>query len=174
MTPAAEIRDLLEPGDIELVATLPGRPVFKTTLHAVAGATVTAEIPAFPALPEEEAPAATRRRRSRVYLAGGLGAAGALGLGGSLVLAITARRTYNGAFDHDCMHTTRGVVCIGTGTATIDRAGRQADLATGLTIGGAVLAAVAAAVFFTAPAETVQLAPLATSHELGLGVAGRF
>jgi len=173
VAPAAEIRDLTEPGDVALVVAAPGRPAWKTTVHAVAGATVTTEVPAFAALPEAPA-AATRRRRSRVYLAGGLGAAGALGLGSSLGFAIAAKRTYDGAFDHDCTHTTGGVVCTGNGAATIDRAGRRADVATGLAIGGAVLAGVAAAVFFTAPDETVRLAPIATGHELGLGIAGRF
>jgi len=173
VAPAAEIRDLAEPGDVALVVAAPGRPAWKTTVHAVAGATVTAEVPAFAALPEAPA-AATRRRRSRVYLAGGLGAAGALVLGGSLGFAISAKRTYDGAFDHDCTHTPGGVVCMVNGAATIDRAGRRADVATGLAVGGAVLAGVAAVVFFTAPDETVRIAPIATGHELGLGIAGRF
>ncbi|HEX2692350.1 MAG TPA: hypothetical protein VHN14_37340 [Kofleriaceae bacterium] len=174
VTPAAEIHDLIEPGDVELVATAPGRPAWKTTLHAVAGATVVAEVPAFPALAEESA-STTRRRRSRVYLAGALAAAGLLGLGGSLGFAISAKHTYDGAFDHDCTHTSGGVMCMAArGAATIDRAGQRADLATGFAIGGMVLAGAAVAVFLTAPTETIQLAPVASRHELGLGVAGRF
>jgi hypothetical protein len=173
VTPAAEIHVLVEPGDLALVATLPGRPVFRATLHAVAGAVVITEVPAFPALPDASA-AATRRRGSRVYLAGALGGVGALGLGGALVLAISARHTYDGAFDHDCAHTAGGVACMGSGKATIDRAGRRADLATGFAVGGAVLAAAAAAVFFTAPTETIRIAPITTSRALGLGVTGRF
>jgi hypothetical protein len=109
-----------------------------------------------------------------VYLAGGLGAAGALGLGASLGFAISAKRTYDGAFEHDCAHTTGGVVCTGSGRATIDRAGERADVATGLVIAGAVLVGAAAAVFFTAPRETVRIAPIATRRELGLGITGRF
>jgi len=173
VAPAAEIRDLAEPGDVALVATAPGRPAFKTTVHAVAGATVTAELPALAALPENPE-ATTQRRRSRVYLAGGLGVAGALGLGASLGFAISAKRTYDGAFDRDCAHTPGGVVCTINGAATIDRAGQRADIATGLAIAGALLAGAAAVVYFTAPAETVRLAPIATGHELGLGIAGRF
>jgi tetratricopeptide (TPR) repeat protein len=173
VAPAAEIRDLTEPGDVALVATAPGRPAFKTTVHAVAGATVTAELPALAALPENPE-ATTQRRRSRVYLAGGLGVAGALGLGASLGFAISARRTYDGAFDRDCAHTPGGVVCTINGAATIDRAGQRADIATGLAIAGALLAGAAAVVYFTAPAEAVRLAPIATGHELGLGIAGRF
>lgn len=171
---AYEIHDLIEPGDVELVATAPGRPAFRTTLHAIAGATVVAEVPEFAALPEEPVGTITRRQRSRVYLAGGLGAAGAIGLGVSLGFSISAKRTYDGAFDRDCAHTPAGIVCMGNGAATIDRAGKRADLATGFAIGGLLLAGAAAAVFFTAPSEEIQLAPVATSHELGLAIAGRF
>jgi hypothetical protein len=174
-TPVAEIRDLIEPHDVEVIATAPGRPAFKILLHPVAGATVVAEIPAFAALHDEAAAtSATRRRRSRVYLAGGLAGAGVLGLAGSLGFAIVAKRTYDGAFDDDCQHTPGGVVCMGHGAATIDRAGKRADLATGFAIGGAVLAGVGVAVFLTAPSETVQVAPIAGSRELGLGIVGRF
>lgn len=174
-TPVAEIRDLIEPRDVEVVATAPGRPPFRTVLHAVAGQAVVAEVPAFAALHGEAVAASTtRRRRSRVYLAGGFAGAGALGLAGSLGFAIVAKRTYDGAFDGDCRHTPGGVVCGVNGVATIDRAGARADLATGFAIGGALLVGAAAAVFFTAPAETVEVTPIATGQALGLGVSGRF
>jgi hypothetical protein len=173
MTPAPEIRDLIEPRDVELVATVPGRSTFRTTLHAVAGATVSADIPAFAPRGDEQV-ASTPRRRSRVYLAGGLGGAGVVGLGASLGFAISARRTYNSAFDHDCSHTGGVAVCTSRGKATIDRASARADVATGAAIAGAVLAVAGVAVFLTAPRETVQVAPIASSHELGLGVAGWF
>jgi hypothetical protein len=63
-------------------------------------------------------------------------------------------------------------VCTPAGDAAIDRAGRRADLATGFAVAGALLAGAAAAVFFTAPSETV-VAPLAAGP-LGIGVVGRF
>lgn len=172
MTPAAEIRDVravIEPRDVEVVATAPGLPTFRTTLRAVAGATVSAEIPPF-AAPDSP----TRRRRSRVILAGGIGAAGAVGLGVSLGLAISAKRTYDGAFPDDCMRVGGDVLCNQRGSETTDRAGRRADLATGFAIGGAVLAGIGLTVFLTAPSETIQVAPIAGTRELGLGVAGRF
>jgi tetratricopeptide (TPR) repeat protein len=175
VAPAAEIRELIEPRDVELVATAPGRPAFRLTLHAVAGGTVSADIPAFAAL-DDEPGRSTRRRRSRVYLAGGLGAAALVGLGVSLERALAAKRTYDSAFDNGCMRMGGDVLCApgGTGVAIIDRAGGQADLATGFAVAGAVLAGAAAAVFFTAPRETIQVAPIATRHELGVGIAGRF
>jgi tetratricopeptide (TPR) repeat protein len=174
VTPAAEIRDLIEPRDTVLVATVPGRPVFKTMVHAVAGATLAVEIPAFAPAARDEPLAPTRRRRSRVYLAAAIDLAGVAGLGVSLGYAVSARRIYNSAFDHDCEHTDRGASCSDRGKATIDRAGARADVATGLAIAGAVLAGVGAVVFIMAPRDAIEIAPIATSHELGLGLSGRF
>ena len=172
VTPAREIRDLVEPRDIEVVATVPGRPAFRATLHAAAGATVTVDVPAL-AAPEE--PGEPRRRRSSVYLAGGLGAAGAVGLGASLVVGLGARSDYRAALAHECLP---GNIAADAGyalcKARVDRAGARADRATGLAVAGAVLGAAAAAVFLTAPREALQLTPVATGRELGLGIAGRF
>ena len=168
--PAAEIRDVIEPGEVALVVTWPRRPVFRTVIRAVAGATLRVTVPAA----EPVAPA-TRRRRSRLYLAGGAGAAGVVGLGVSLGLAISAKRLYDGAFDDgSCMHAEPDARCTPAGKREIDRAGTRADLATGFAIGGAVLAGVGAALFFTAPRETIQVAPIATAHALGVGLVGRF
>src|SRR5205823_292893 len=44
--PAAEIRELVEPSDVTIAATLPGRPAFRATVPAVAGATLTVEMTA--------------------------------------------------------------------------------------------------------------------------------
>jgi len=164
VAPAAEIRDLIEPSDLEIVATLPGHPAFRAVVHAVAGATAQVDVPAF-APPSDAAGPAPPRRRSRVYFAGAIGGAGAIGLGVSLGFAISAKRQYDAARVDPCGSPCRD---------GIERAGHRADIATGLGIGGAVLVAAAAAVYFTAPRDTVQVAPIATGRELGLGVVGRF
>jgi tetratricopeptide (TPR) repeat protein len=172
VTPAPVIRDLVEPRELEVVATVPGRPAFRTVLHAVAGATVTVDVPVLSA-PEEPGP--PRRRRSFVYLAGGLGAAGGVGLGASLVIGLEARSDYRAALSHECLP---GSTADDTGyrlcKARVDRAGTRADRATGFAIAGAVLGAAAAAVFLAAPREALQLTPVATDRQLGLGIAGRF
>lgn len=174
VAPAPEIRALIEPGDVALVATAPGHAAWTTRVHAVAGATLTIDVPAF-AEPTTDPTTATRRRRSRVYLAGGLGAAGVAGLGVSLGLALSAKHLYDGAFDGGgCLHAEPGTRCTPSGKATIDRAGERADVATGLAIGGAVLAGVAAALWWTAPREPIQVVPLATARALGVGVVARF
>jgi hypothetical protein len=172
VTPAPEVRDLVEPRDIEVVATVPGRRAFRTTLHAVAGATVTVDVPAL-AAPDE--PIGPRRRRSFVYLAGGLGAAGVVGLGASLVVGLGARSDYRAALAHECLPgNTVDDAGYRLCKARVDHAGARADHATGLAVAGVVLGAAAAAVFYTAPREALQLTPVATGRELGLGIAGRF
>ena len=172
-TPAAEIRDLVEPRDVEVIATVPGRPACRAVLHAVAGATVTVDVPAL-AAPRADA-TLTRRRRPFVYLAGGLGAAGVIGLGASIGFGLQARGIYRGALDHECQATR---ITDDTGyracQAQVDRSGAAADRATALAIAGAALAAAAVAVWLAAPEETIQIAPVATARELGLGVVGRF
>jgi tetratricopeptide (TPR) repeat protein len=172
VAPASEIRELVEPRDLDLVVTVPGQPAFTATLHAVAGALATVEVPAFA---RDAPPAHSRRRRSRVYLAGGVSAAGVVGLGVSLGLALSAKRRYDGAFDSGaCQRGEPSARCTREGKVTIDRAGERADLATGFAIGGVVLAGIGAALFFTAPRETIRVEPIATGRALGVGVVGRF
>jgi hypothetical protein len=137
-------------------------------------ATLTVDVPAFAARTDEPS-TQTLRRRSRVYLAGGIGAAGVAGLGVSLGLALSAKHGYDAAFDDGgCVHAAPSARCTPSGKAAIDRAGQRADLATGFAIGGAVLAGVAAALWWTAPREAIQVAPIATAREIGVGVVARF
>jgi hypothetical protein len=136
---------------------------------------VTVDVPALAAPEAPEAPGEPRRRRSLVYLAGGLGAAGAVGLGASLIVGLGARSDYRASLAHECLP---GNIASDAGyalcKARIDRAGARADRATGLAVAGAVLGAAAAAVFLAAPREALQLTPVATGRELGLGIAGWF
>ena len=179
--PSAEIVDLVEPGDHVVVVTRPRQPVFQQRLHAELGHPLTVDVPPpapiatpapAPIAPVE--PPITERRRSRVYLAGAIGVAGVAGLGTSLGLAVSAHSLYNSAFDADCTHSARGAACNPAGKATIDRAGDRADLATYLAIGGGALVAAGLAVFLTAPHDAIQIAPIASEHALGLGIASKF
>jgi hypothetical protein len=168
--PASELRAIVEPGDVELTATVPGRPAFHATLHAVAGAAVTAVVPAAdqPSPPEDR-----EAHPGRWYLTGGLGTAGVIGLGVSLGFGLEARHANREAFERGCERAAAGVVCTGAaGRRLIHLAGARADLATGFAIGGAVLVGAAATVFWLS--RSTRVAPIATSHALGLGIAGRF
>lgn len=172
LAPIAHTRLIIEPGDLELVASVPDRAPHRVVLHATAGATVTAEVPVF-------ADPVARRSRTALYVAGGLGTAGVVGLGVSLGFAIAARGANQDAFDRGCAHTPDGVVCAGGGDGGLDGrrlihlAGARADLATGFAIGGAALLGAAATVLLTSR-ETVQVAPVAAGPALGVGVVGRF
>jgi hypothetical protein len=171
---ADQIREVVEPGYVELVATAPGQPELKTTVNAIAGAEVWADVPPLAALRVQ-----TRRSHRAIGLAGGLGAAGVASLGISLGFALAARRAQDDAFDHGCTHTSRGVVCTGPadgvnqGGRLIHLAGARADLATGFAIGGAVLFGAAATVFAISR-ESVQVAPIAAHHALGIDLVARF
>jgi hypothetical protein len=172
LSPAPSIRVITEPGELALVATVPGQPAFTAAVHAVAGAAVSVDVPALH-------DAATLRRRRLRYFAGGIGAVGLASLGVSLGFAIAARRANDDAFDHGCAHTPGGVVCtaggdgVNDGKRLLHLAGARADLATGFAIGGAALVGAATTVFLSAR-ETAAVAPIAGAHALGLGIVGRF
>ena len=148
---AAAIRRLANPGEIEITATAPGRRPFMTTVTVRAGRTSTVRVAlSLIALP----PAVTstsRRRRSRVTLAAGLGVAGigAMVAGGVM------------------FSQARGLDADGRRDAAVARA----DLATGFGIGGIVLAATAGIVFWTAP---VVLVPVVTTDAGAVAITGRF
>jgi tetratricopeptide (TPR) repeat protein len=181
LVPAPALVERIDPGAATVIARVPGQPAFRARVHATAGEAVVVDVPAFaaPAAPDLApipAPIAeTRRRRARVYLAGGLAAAGVAGLAASLGVGLSARHTYNAAFDHHaCTDLGDAAACTPAGRAMIDRAGARADLATGLAIGGAALVAAGAVALFTAPRETIQVAPIASPETIGLGLTGRF
>lgn len=163
--PAGISRTIVEPGEIAVSAVRPGR-AFHTTVEVPAGASVVIDVPA-PDVP-------TRRRRSRLYLGGGLTVAGGAALGVSLGFAIAAKQLNDRTYDRgDCMHGDPPR-CTPAGAAAIDRAGTRADLATGFAIGGAVLAVAGAVVMFTAPRDAIQVLPIAGEREIGLGAIVRF
>lgn len=180
---APVVRDRTEPGEIEVVATLPGRAPFRTTVHGDAGATVQVAVPPFgPPVAEPPPPpppplpsAATRRQPSRVRLAIGLGiGAGGLALA-SGVLALIARDDYHDTVNGThCAQSPMGLACDPIGQSGIDSAQRKADIGTVLAIGSGVLLVGAAAAYFTAPRERVLVAPSVTSERVGLAVHGRF
>jgi hypothetical protein len=151
VTPAAAIRQLANPGDLEISATAPGRRAFVSRIRVRAGQRETVRI----VLPlVDTVPAETRRRRGRVYLAVGLGAA-------SVAAFVTGGIVFAGAreLDDQGQH---------------DRAVTRADLATAIGAGGLALAAAGVIVFVTAPRERVGVVPTATGDTAGIAISGRF
>jgi hypothetical protein len=174
--PRAEIQDRFDPGELEIVATAPGRPRFATTVEGAAGATVVVDLPASADRTGPAQPVEQRRSRGRVRLAWGLAGAGGVAALASLGLTFVARRDYNATADGaHCMHVTGGIVCDDTGDADIRSSQRLADLGTGFAIGGGVVLAAAAVVYLTAPRTSpVTVAPTATATGVGLAVSRHF
>jgi hypothetical protein len=149
--PKAKIRELADPGEIEIRAVAPGRAPFVTTLQADAGATRNVRITLAPIA--SEATTDTDRRRSRVALAIGLGAVGAAGLVTGTVLFLDARTLQ--------------------ADGQTDRAQHKADLATGFGIGGVIFVAAGAVVFAMAPRD-VTVVPVATQTTVGVSLSRSF
>lgn len=170
--PRAEIRELVEPGATEITASAPDRAGFVTSASTAAGAAITV---ALPVLAETRAaPVATERRRSRIYIAWGLGAASAASAITGVALTLVGRSHYNTTADGPhCMHIPGGVTCDDTGTHQLHTAQHLADIGTGFAVGCGVLAAAAAVVYFTAPRDAV-IAPTASAQAVGVVITGRF
>jgi hypothetical protein len=153
IAPKAKIRELADPGEIEIRAVAPGRAPFVTTVQADAGATRNVRIMLAPIAVVASDSAPTHRRRSRVALAIGLGAVGAAGMITGTVLFLDARKLQ--------------------ADGQTDRARDKADLATGLGIGGAIFVAAGAVVFALAPRD-VTVVPVATQTTLGVSLTQTF
>ena len=175
--PRPEIRELVNPGAVEITASAPDRTGFVTSKQAAAGQTVTLDLPVLAevSVAVVTPPVATVRRRSRVDLAWGLaGVSGASAIAG-VAFTLVGRSHYNTAAD-DTTHCTKvpgGVSCDSTGTKLIQDAQRLADYGTGFAIACGVLGAAAAVVYITAPRDTV-VAPTATAQSVGVSISGRF
>ena len=169
---AATIRERVDPAAVEIVATAGGKPPFRTTVTATSGATVNVVIPAF-----DDPPAATRPRRQRARVRLALGVAGVGVASGIAATALTfkARGDYTSAVDGPgCMTVPNGVVCDAAGERGIASAQRLADVGTGLAVGCGVLLATSAALYLTAPRETLVVSPTASGGSFGVSISGSF
>lgn len=172
---STDIRDRVEPGDVEVVATFADRPRFATTIKAMAGATVVVDVPAVIAatpVPIDK-PDAHRRRVRIAWTVGGVGAASAIV---ATALTLSARSSYNKTADgSDCMRVDGGITCNDAGDRAIADAQGRADLGTGFAIGAIALLGTGAVLYFTAPREpSVQVAPVAIDRGGGVTIRGRF
>jgi tetratricopeptide (TPR) repeat protein len=174
---AAELREHVDPGRVQVSASVPGKPGFAKTVDVTAGVTVTVEIPAFAAERAVEPAGESHRARGRVHLAMGVGGGGIVALAVSGILGLKARSDYNSAVSSGmCVHTGAGLTCGDPGArSAIADAGHLADIATGFFVGGAVLVAAGVTLFVTAPHEqVVSVTPMASTTGIGLVLGGRF
>lgn len=179
---SAEIKDQLDPGDVEVTATLPDQPPFTTTVKGIPGATLVVTVPKFgsagggPNVGPITGPGErTRRDRTRVRVAWALAGGGGVAGLAAIALTLKARGDYNSAADGaDCDRVSGGIVCNDAGDAAIADAQGLADIGTGAAIAAGALIAAGLVVYVTAPREPVRIAPTATANSVGLSFTRRF
>ena len=153
--PSRTIRELADPGAIEIRAVAPGYVPFVRTVEAEAGATTKLQIALQP-IEQIDAPAPlveTHRRRSRVALSIGMAGLGVAGAVAGTVLFLDAREQQAAGNTSVAQH--------------------RADLATGFGAGGIVFLVAATVVFVTAPRD-VSVTPLASATTAGVSLSGSF
>jgi hypothetical protein len=173
----ATVHEVADPGTVVIDATAPGLPPFHAERRA--GAKQTLAVDVVLALPDNDhiepfppgAGVATRRT-SWVIASVAAGGAGVIAAGLGLGFGDAARADHDRVLDDgSCRATPRGLACTPAGATAEAHAGHLADLATGLTIGGAVLVAGAAVVWLVAPRDHVHgyaIAPAITPSEIGV------
>ena len=172
--PAAEVRDRVDPGSIEVVASVPDHPRFTRSVDGIAGATVVIVVPAFADAAKPIEHVVEQRRRSRVRLAWGLAGVGSASAIAASVLTLIGRSHYNTTADSsDCMHVPGGIVCNDAGDKKIADAQKLADFGTGFAIGCGAFVAASAIVYFTAPTDSV-IVPTVTTQSVGVAISRRF
>ncbi|MEO8707318.1 MAG: hypothetical protein ABI867_45240 [Kofleriaceae bacterium] len=175
--PATEIVELLDPGVIPVTVTAPGHEPFTSAPRVESGKQAVVEVPELrvPGKPDDRigAPEAGRQR-SRVRIAIALAAGSALAFAVTTAVGLSARSQYNRAEQLCTRDAQQELSCPPGAADDIDSAGTKADFATVTGIAGGLLAAGAFVVYFTAPRESVQIAPIASPNSAGISIFGRF
>ena len=176
VAPAAEIRERVDAGPVEIVVTAPGRQRFVRNQQVAAGATAIVDTTSSneASAPPTSEPATPGRARGRVHLAMGLGAGAVVTAIASLGFGALARSSYNDTINDpsQCMKTPM-LQCTQAGLDHVHHAQSLADVGTAFGVVAVLLGAGAAVVYFTAPRETV-VAPVATASGAGVTILGHF
>ncbi len=183
----------LDPGEVIATAYAPQYKSWQQRFEAREGATVTIEVPALeplPAAPEPKAaPAAqptvaptayvdnSSARTTRHVIGGATMLAGLAAVGVGAYFGANASSKWQSAQDR-CGGSidTCGPADIGPAQTDVDDARSAASKSTYSFIGGGVLVAVGAVVWFTAPSKEsrVVVAPTVGPHSSGLALSGSF
>lgn len=171
--PAREVRVLVAPGEIVLVADAAGKAPWRRTVQGTPGDTVVVEVALQNDTPAVEvAPVTmTHRRRSRVYLSLGLGAVALGAFATSYFVGQAANDDYDEILG-DPTYCTAGN-CTAAGKRLIDQTQDRATKGTIIGIGGAVLAVGAVVVFLTAPKDAL-ITPQVSRTGGGVTFTARF
>jgi hypothetical protein len=171
---AAEVREVVDPGDVMIEVSAPNMQTFTKTERAEAGLRIVVDVPALTAIEERSDGPSTQRRRTRVLAAYTLGGLGAAGIVTGLVLGIQGKNRYHGEFDNGhCQDLPDGPLCNAEGYAIQNNAIQRANIGTGVGIAGVACVGAAVVVYLTAPKDAVMI-PTATASSAGLAVVGRF
>lgn len=174
-TPAAEVREIVDPGDVTIEVRAPNAPPFTKTERAEAGLKSVIDVPAFGESSGGGGGRVTgryKRRRSRVLTAYALAGGGLLTLVGSTALAYSAKARHDEEFKNGNCNENTGE-CNDDGFANQNSAITQAHIATFVGVAGLGLIVGGAVVWVTAPRDLVVI-PTATADAAGLAVVGRF
>jgi hypothetical protein len=182
---------LVDPGDVEVVASAAGRESWRTTVTISETQTVPVDVPVLPVAKGDDgsgggsgdtthpppSPTRTRKNHTRVMLGMSVAGGGVVAFAVSVGLAVSARGAYNKALDAHCGGRADGCDMIGLEQTRDARS--NGNLAT--IIGSVGLAAIAGgvALWVTAPKETVpdtrtSIAPVITPDQVGVSVFGSF
>ena len=163
-------RERMDPKDVTIRATAPDGRSFKVRVPAGAG-TIVVEVPS---LVRE----ATMRRRSRLWLAGGVALAGAGSLiaGGALSIAAADERASieNCTLDSSGSGTCLDRAAVDTAQMKLARTSQLETAATVWMIGGAVSIAAAVVIWYTAPKERIVLTPTLSASSAGVSLHARW
>lgn len=171
--PAAEVRDLVDPGDVVVEVSAPNMQPVRKTERVDGGKTIVVEVPALHPVVHVETAIATERRHSRVVVAYALGGIGGATLVTGVVLGFVARAQYQAQFSSGNCTEASPPMCNIDGFNRQNNAITLANIGTVLGIGGLVMVGAGAVVYLTAPHDVVVV-PTATTQSAGLAVVGRF
>ncbi len=170
----AVVREIVDPGSISILVRAPGAAAFEDVRAIGAGETVSIDVPAFETTEDEPGASTTRRRKSRVYLAYGVGGAGALSLVTGVVVGMIAKSRYEDQFAiGECQDADPRPTCTAAGAQAQNRALDLASVGTVLGVGGLVLLAGGAVLYVTSPRDLV-VTPSASAQSVGVSVVGSF
>jgi hypothetical protein len=174
--PAAEVTTMVDPGDVSIEISAPGRAAETRTASAKAGQTVTVDFGVAAVAPHPEAPVPegppTERRRSRVLTGEVLMGGGGVAVVTGVVLGLVARSHYNSAFPTHCTDMSKPM-CDPSGFSTTSSAITLANAGTVISVVGIAALAAGAVVWYTAPKDIV-VAPAASGQGAGISVSGTF
>ena len=172
--PAAEIREVVDPGEITVEVGGPDLRTFRRRERVEPGLQLVIEVPPLSRGEDVEHRPITERRRSRVIAAYTLGALGSGGLVAGVIMGAVAKSRYDAEIDTgNCTATDGRPLCNEIGYANQGSAITIANLGTGVAVAGVVVLAASAVVFLTAPRDVVVI-PTASAEAGGLAVVGRF